>query len=76
MNKVITGTIHQGDFGSLKQLMKNWSSCMRYAYQRIHKDALMGNDVVKACKPLYMAKLNQRYIADAVLKAKSIKKIM
>lgn len=74
MNKVITGTIHAGDFETLKQLMRDWSSCMRYAYQRIHKDGLKGNDVVKASKPLYMAKLNQRYIQDAVLKAKGIDK--
>ena len=47
---------------------------MRYAYQRIHKDGLNGNDVVKASKPLYMTKLNQRYIQDAVLKAKGIDK--
>ena len=74
MQKVITGTIHQGDFEALKQLMRDWSSCMRYAYQRIHKDGLNGNDVVKASKPLYMTKLNQRYIQDAVLKAKGIDK--
>jgi IS605 OrfB family transposase len=74
MQKVITGTIHAGDFEALKQLMRDWSSCMRYAYQRIHKIGLKGNDAVKACKPLYMTKLNQRYIADAVLKAKSIPK--
>jgi IS605 OrfB family transposase len=74
LQKVITGTIHAGDFESLKQLMRDWSSCMRYAYQRIHKDGLKGNDVVKASKPLYMTKLNQRYIQDAVLKAKGIDK--
>jgi IS605 OrfB family transposase len=74
MQKVITGTIHAGDFEPLKQLMRDWASCMRYAYQRIHKEGLKGNDVVKASKPLYMAKLNQRYIQDAVLKAKGINK--
>jgi len=74
VQKVITGTIHAGDFETLKQLMRDWSSCMRYAYQRIHKDGLKGNDVVKASKPLYMGKLNQRYIQDAVLKAKGIDK--
>jgi IS605 OrfB family transposase len=74
MNKVITGTIHLGDFETLKHLMRDWTSCMRYAYQRIHKDGLKGNDVVKASKPLYMTKLNQRYIQDAVLKAKGIDK--
>ena len=74
MQTVITGIIHQGDFEALNQLMRDWSSCMRYAYQRIHKDGLKGNDAVKACKPLYMTKLNQRYIQDAVLKAKGIDK--
>ena len=74
VQKVITGTIHQGDFESLKQLMQNQQSCIRYAYNRIHKDGLTrANDVVKACKPLYMLKLNQ-YIQDAVLRARAIKK--
>lgn len=73
MKTVITGTIHNGDFESLKQLMRGYSSCMRYAYQRIHKDKVTyKNDIVKACKPLYMPKLNQRYIQDAVMKAKDI----
>ena len=75
MQKVITGTIHQGDFQALLQLMRDQSSCRRYAYQRIHKDGLTkANDVVKACKPRYMDKLNQRYIQDAVLRAKSVPK--
>jgi len=74
MLKVITGTIHVGDFKPLLQLMHDQRSCTRFAYQRIYKDKLVkANDVVKACKPLYMKKLNQRYIQDAVLKAKAIK---
>ena len=73
MQKVITGTIHQGDFQALTQLMRDQSSCRRYAYQRIHKDGLTkANDVVKACKTQYMDKLNQRYIQDAVLRAKAV----
>ena len=73
MKTVITGTIHQGDFESLRQLMRDQSSCVRYAYQRIHKDKITyKNDIVKSCKPLYMSKLNQRYIQDAVLDAKKI----
>lgn len=73
MKTVITGTIHQGDFEALKQLMRDWSSCMRYAYQRIHRDGLsVSNDIVKSCKPFYMSRLNHRYIQDAVLKAKAI----
>jgi len=73
MKTIITGTIHEGNFESLKQVMRDWSSCVRYAYQRIHKDkTTYQNDIVKNCKLLYMSKLNQRYIQDAVLKAKSI----
>jgi IS605 OrfB family transposase len=72
MKTVITGTIHEGDFESLKQVMRDQSSCKRYAYQRIHKDGLKGNDIKVSCKPLYMDKLNQRYIADAVLRAQMI----
>jgi hypothetical protein len=68
----IPGTIHQGDFEALDQLMRDWSSCKIYAYQRTNKDKLSGNDVKKACKPIYMSKLNQRYIADAVLEAQKI----
>ena len=49
----ITGTIHQGNSEALNQLMRDWSSCVRYAYQRIHKDGLTGNDVRKACKPIW-----------------------
>jgi hypothetical protein len=56
MKTVITGTIHQGNFESLKQLMKDWSSCARYAYQRIHRDGItVSNDIVKSCKPFYMS---------------------
>ena len=54
--------------------MRDQSSCRRYAYQRMHKDGISkANGVVKACKPLYMDKLNQRYVADAVLRAKIVK---
>ena len=75
MKTVITGTLPHGDFRSLMQLMRDQSSCRRYAYQRVHKDHIeASNDVVKACKPLYMKKLNQRYIQDAVLRARSISK--
>ena len=55
--------------------MRDQRSCARYAYQRIHKDGLeRANDVVRACKPIYMTKLNQRYIQDAVLRAKAVTK--
>jgi len=74
MHVIIPATVHQGNFVALKQLMRDWSSCVRYAYQRIHRDGLTGNAIKIACKSIYMEKLNQRYIADAVLKAQAIKK--
>ncbi len=74
MKTIITGTIHNGNFEALKNIMRDWSSCVRFAYQRIHKNKIsISNDIVKSCKPLYMSRLNQRYIQDAVLKAKMIK---
>lgn len=73
MKTIITGTIHQGNLEALKQIMRDWASCARYAYQRIHRDHItIPNEIVKSCKPFYMPRLNQRYIQDAVLKAKSI----
>jgi len=50
VQKVITGTIHAGDFETLKQLMRDWSSCMRYAYQRIHKLAGRGLKIALTVK--------------------------
>ena len=73
MKTIITGTIHNGNFEALKNIIRDWSSCVRYAYQRIHKNKIsIFNDIVKSCKPFYMSRLNQRYIQDAVLKAKTI----
>jgi IS605 OrfB family transposase len=57
---------------SLKNLMLNWSSCKRAAYQAIHKHKLTGNDVKVYCKKNYMGHLNQRYVADAVSEASKI----
>lgn len=38
MKTIITGTIHQGNLEALKQIMRDWASCARYAYQRIHRE--------------------------------------
>ena len=66
MRTVITGTIHVmdiRDFTAIEQMMRDYSSCVRFAYQRICKDGLKAkNDIVIACKPIYMERLNQRYI--------------
>jgi IS605 OrfB family transposase len=67
VRSVIPGTIHCEDFTIIDQMMRDYSSCLRFAYNRLLKDGLeKKNDVVKACKPKYMAKLNQRYIQSAV----------
>jgi len=50
-------------------LMRFQCSATRSAYQAIHTRGLTGNAVKKQVKQNYMVKLNQRYIADAVLLA-------
>jgi len=32
MKIIIPATIHRGNTDALKQLMRDWSSCVRYAY--------------------------------------------
>lgn len=75
MRTIITGTIHEGNFHVLNQIMRDFSSCIRYAYQRIKKYNITDqNEIKNSCKPRYMEKLNQRYVADAVLRAQTIEK--
>jgi IS605 OrfB family transposase len=70
MRTIITGTIHQGDFKALNQIMRDFSSCIRFAFQRIKKDKIVDKDQLRnICKIKYNEKMNSRYIADAVLKA-------
>ena len=54
------------DSNRLKELMRNWCSCRRSAYQAIYKHGLKGNDITIYCKKNYMSILSQRYVADAV----------
>ncbi|AEM74320.1 IS200/IS605 family accessory protein TnpB-related protein [Caldicellulosiruptor acetigenus] len=52
-------------------LMRRWSSCMRYAYKRLlegHKR----NDLKRQLQGIF--NLNSRYVDDAIMKAQSIKK--
>ena len=69
MRKVVHGIVYFEDKRRVLQLMKNFCSCKRSAYQAIHKHELSGNDVKKHCKKNYMPLLNQRYIADAAVEA-------
>ena len=74
MRKVIHGIVYFEDSPRVLQLMKNFCSCKRSAYQAIHKHKLSGNAIKKHCKKDYMPLLNQRYIADAAVEAgKTIK---
>ena len=72
MRKVIHGIVYFEDQSRVLQLMKNFCSCKRSAYQAAHKHKLSGNDVKKYCKKNYMTILNQRYIADAAVEASKI----
>ena len=72
MRKVIHGIAYFEDKNKILQLMKNFCSCKRSAYQAIHKNKLSGNDVKKYCKRNYMPLLNQCYIADAAIEASKI----
>jgi len=52
-------------------LMRRWTSCMRYAYKRLlegHKR----NELKRQLQGIF--NLNSRYVDDAIMKAKSIKK--
>ena len=51
--KVIHGEIYSPDFAKLDQLINNWSSAHRYAFNRFQKDSLSFNDVIKATKRVY-----------------------
>ncbi|AEM74483.1 IS200/IS605 family accessory protein TnpB-related protein [Caldicellulosiruptor acetigenus] len=52
-------------------LMRRWSACMRYAYKRL----LEGNKRNELKRQLQgVFNLNSRYVDDAIMKAKSVKK--
>jgi len=74
MRKVIHGVVYFENHDRVLQLMKNFCSCKRSAYQAINKLKLSGNDIKVYCKRNYMPLLNQRYIADAAVEAGKITK--
>lgn len=57
----------------IHRLMMIQCSATRSAYQAIHRLGLRGNDVKVHLKANYMGDLNQRYISDAVSRAKGIR---
>ncbi|ADL41559.1 transposase [Caldicellulosiruptor obsidiansis OB47] len=71
MVTVQTKLIFEGseDKQKVLDLMRRWSSCMRYAYKRLlegHKR----NELKKQLQGIF--NLNSRYVDDAIMKAKSI----
>mgnify|MGYP001627059068 FL=1 len=59
------------DMETLKDLMRRWSSCKRYAYQRL----LEGEERKELKKKLQaMFGLNSRYVDDAIFKAQEVLK--
>ena len=70
---VAKGVVWFNDPEPIHRLMLLQSSATRSAYQAVHKHGLRDNDVKVHVKQHYMAELNQRYISDAVSRAKGIK---
>ena len=70
--KIIHGEIYSHDFDRLDQLVNDWSSAYRYAFNRFQKDRLSFNDVRKATKRAYYPLLNTRQISDAVNQAQGL----
>ena len=73
MRMIAKGIVWFEDSESIRRLMRSQCSAMRSAYQAMHKHGLRGNDVKVHVKQNYMNNLNQRYISDAVSRAKGIR---
>ena len=73
LRMVTRGVVWFEDPEPIHRLMRSQCSAMRSAYQAIHRHGLRGNDVKVHIKQNYMAGLNQRYISDAVSRAKGIR---
>lgn len=72
MIRVIHGEIWSEDFTQLNELIKSFQSCIRFCYNRFHKEQLKFNDVRKAAKSKYPM-LNTRQVSDAVVQGQSLK---
>ncbi|MEN3028578.1 MAG: hypothetical protein ABDH29_05075, partial [Aquificaceae bacterium] len=76
--KVLAGTItiqekltfeKEADRQKVLDLMRRWSSCMRYVYNRL-LEGYERNQLKKELQGIFG--LNSRYVDDAILKAKSV----
>jgi len=72
MIQVIHGEIWSEDFTQLNDLIKSFQSCVRFCYNRFHKEQLKFNDVRKAVKAKYPM-LNTRQVSDAVMQGQALK---
>ena len=72
MIKIIHGQLYSEDFSKLNQLAKDYSSCVRYCYNRFHKNKeFKFNDVRKLAKTIYTS-LNTRQISDDCLEGQTL----
>jgi predicted transposase len=67
----LSGKLHvpQHEKALLNELMRTYSSCMRYSYQRL-LEGKKRNELKRSLSSLFS--LNTRYIDDAILEAKSL----
>ena len=72
MIRVIHGEIWSEDFTQLDDLIRDFQSCVRFCYNRFHKEQLKFNDVRKAAKAKYPS-LNTRQVSDAVVQGQALK---
>ena len=71
MYKVIHGEIWSKEFFQLNNLIKEFQSCVRFCYNRFHKQNLKFNDVRNLAKSKY-TKLNTRQVSDAVVQGQAL----
>ena len=72
MQRIIHGEIWSKDFTQLNILIQSFQSCVRFCYNRFHKEELGFNDVRNAAKLKYPL-LNTRQISDAVVQGQGLK---
>jgi len=72
MIRVIHGEIWSEDFTQLDDLIRDFQSCVRFCYNRFHKEQLKFNDVRKAAKAKYPT-LNTHQVSDAVVQGQALK---
>lgn len=73
MIRVIHGEIWSEDFTQLDDLIRDFQSCVRFCYNRFHKEPeLKFNDVRKSAKSKYPS-LNTRQVSDAVVQGQALK---